>query len=105
MKSFYETTIPTTQDEVLFFFQEAIRYRESHKDESEKIALFVFDTTHQSRLGVYLSSDLEQIRYEFGALEAPGQPEGDDDLDQFEDRLWKRLGLMIEKVQNEKRTV
>ena len=100
MKSFLQSFPLQTQDDVLNFFQEAIVYRETHKSESEEIARFVFDATHRTKINVPLSTELEKIRYEFGALEAPGQPEDNSDPNIFVDHLWSRLHLITKKISN-----
>lgn len=69
MESLYNDTPDIkTSDDLLRFFQAAVEYRRQHKEESEKIARFVFDATHQAKLNIPLTSSLERIRDEFGAL-------------------------------------
>jgi hypothetical protein len=99
MGPFYGNSINfKTPDDVRRFFREAIEYRQTHKDESERIALYVFDMAHEPRLGFPLPDNLKAIRYEFGALEAPGWPEDDSvDPDEFIDSLWSRLSALIER--------
>lgn len=105
MKSFFQPPTLENVEDVLHFFLHAIEYRGSHKSESQKIARFVFDATYQAKIEMPFSQGLERIRYEFGALEAPGQPDDDGDPDVFVDQLWDRLRLIIEKISNEKGTV
>lgn len=101
MKDIYDMPTPSTPKEVVDYFLSAVEYRNSHKSQSIEIARYVFDVTHESRIGFHLSEKLERIRYEFGALEAPGTPDGGEDVMSYDDRLWERLAAMI----NEKRTV
>lgn len=98
MKFLYEPVTLTSRDEILSFFTKGLIYREENKHESERIARYIFDTTHQSQLQIPLSPDLEQIRVEFGALEAPGLPENDEDINAFTDSLWERLQRMVKNV-------
>lgn len=88
-----------TRADILTFFSRAIEYRENHKKESGKIAQFVFDTTHKSRLGELFDDDIEFLRNEFGALEAPGLPPDKMTGDEYVDCLWGRLEVMVEKHQ------
>lgn len=92
----------STEDDLFKFFNEAIEYRDAHKQESRKIAIFVFDNTHPAITNIPLNDDLERIRFEFGALEAPGSPEADIDRDKYDDKLWRRLSDMISET-NKKR--
>jgi len=99
MRTFYHTPDPRTLDDVVCLFRDAIAYRTAHKDESIKVARFVFDATcpilHEADFG----SDIERIRFEFGALEAPGCPEDPNlSLMDSDDRLWSRLQKMVEAV-------
>ena len=105
MESFYSLPTLKSDDDVLRFFKTAIEYRNSHKSEYGKIARFVFDSTHRLAVGIELNIDLERIRAEFIALEAPGMPL-DDNLspEVYDDRLWKRLESMVDAA-IEKRTV
>lgn len=70
MKSFFKPRQLQNQADVLDFFTEAVKYRNQHASESEAIALFVFDQSHPAATGFELDQKLEQIRFEFGALEA-----------------------------------
>lgn len=86
------------EQDILSFFNEAILYRQNHKEESEKIALFVFDKTHESKLGLLYNKRIDTIRNEFGALEAPGMPDDDQDPDDFVDYLWDRLRIIVKEI-------
>lgn len=97
-KSFYHSPVLKNEDDVLRFFQHAIAYRENHKDESEAIAQFVFDATFEGNLDTQLSPALENIRYEFGALEAPGTSDKDEENEVFEDKLWQKLSQIVKKL-------
>jgi hypothetical protein len=92
--------------EVLDFFEAAIRYREDHKAQSSEIAVHVFDKAHpKPQLSFPIADDIDNLRNEFGALEAPGMPEDDDkDPDEYDDELWTRLNNLVTKAK-EKRTV
>ena len=105
MESFYNRPIINSDENALLFFKRAIKYRNDHKDESREIARFVFDCTHQLTIGIKLDVNVDGLRAEFIALEAPGMPL-DDNLspEEYDDYLWNRLALMIDLV-IEKRTV
>lgn len=97
MESFYENPVLNNESDLIRFFQYAIEYRNNHKDESTKVAMFVFDTTFQDNLSFSLPKYLDDVRNEFGALEAPGSAPDNEDQEAFEDKLWDRLHLIIEK--------
>lgn len=63
------------ETDVLDYFVDAINFRNSHKDQSTDIATQVFNRTHATMLPFTLSKEAERLRFEFGALEAPGMPE------------------------------
>jgi hypothetical protein len=106
MSSFY--TLPTINSErdALHFFHQAVKYRKQHPDESQQIATFVYDTTHEMTLGFSLDTAVDLLRGEFIALEAPGLPPDDSimSLDEYDTTLWVRLERMISD-EIKKRTV
>lgn len=100
-------TLPTIESEndALHFFQQAVQYRKRQPDESQEIAVFVYDATHEMKLGFSLDVRANLLRGEFIALEAPGSPPDDRmDPEEYDTKLWKRLELMIND-EIEKRTV
>lgn len=94
----------SNESEVLDYYIDAIQYRNSHKDESPEIAMHVFDKTHPiTQLSFPISEETDQLRDEFGALEAPGMPEDDEkDPDEEVDELWLRLLNLVNKVKENK---
>lgn len=64
---------------------------------ADEIARFVFDVTHETTLGIPSNDDIQLIRQEFGALEAPGLPEDNSDPEAYEDKLWARLRSTVEE--------
>lgn len=99
MESFYDSPVIRTDADALRFFKQAVEYRSGHKDEYGKIARFVFDSTHQMITGAELSSDIEWLRSEFIALEAPGMPPDDEaNPDEYVDELWSRLDMLVDEA-------
>jgi len=47
----------------------------------------------------FFDGDIEMIRNEFGALEAPGEPEDNEDPDEHRDLFWERLLRIVEKIE------
>jgi len=96
----------SNETEVLDYYVDAIHYRNAHKDESPDIAIHVFDRTHPKiRLSFPTSSEIDKLRDEFGALEAPGMPEDNEkNPDEYIDEVWMRLLNLVNKAK-EKRTV
>lgn len=87
-----------SEEELIKFYIYAIDYRNRHKDQSTNIALFTFNASHPSRLPFVLSEGLTSIRFEFGALEAPGMPEDNTiSIEDYDDQLWDRLLKLVRK--------
>lgn len=105
MEQFYDAPVIKSDEDTLRFFKKAIEYRNNHKSEYDKIARFVFDNTHQLITGIKLDGDVDSIRAEVIALEAPGMPL-DNTLtpEVYDDYLWRRLEAMVDSA-IEKRTV
>ncbi len=98
----------STKKDVYAFYKNAIEYRNKHKEEYAEIARFVFCVTHKDKLGDISDDDIDFIRFEFIALEAPGTPENDDSeakLEAFVDFLWERLRLIVDEKSKNKGTV
>ena len=104
MQQIYEKADLSTNEGVLDFYKEMLNYRTLHKACSNEIARFSFDTTYVISSDVKIDERIKDIRYEFGALEAPGQPDDDMYEDGYVDSLWARLSGLVDKVRNEKRT-
>lgn len=91
------------QQQVLELYQVAITARNLSPEDSTKIAILAFDATHPSNLNFQPSNDLEKLRFEMGALEAPG-----DFLSypnhifssqlEFENFLWNRLARLVNEA-------
>ena len=99
MYSMHKTPNLKNRRDIFLFFNEALAYRKSHQEESERIALFVFDTTHEDKLGKIYDQKIEKIRNEFGALEAPGMPKNGQDADNFREKLWDRLARIVHETE------
>ncbi|MDK2899426.1 MAG: hypothetical protein PWQ10_613, partial [Patescibacteria group bacterium] len=65
----------TSENDLINFYLNVIDYRNRHKNKSAKIAMYAFNKTHPMNLPFSLSDNLTSIRFEFGALEAPGAPD------------------------------
>lgn len=105
MEQFYKLPVITSNEDALRFFKKAVEYRKNHRNEYGKIARFVFDSTHQLTIGIELAGDIDELRAEFIALEAPGVPlDNATSFEAYDDYLWRRLESMID-LAIEKRTV
>jgi len=99
-KYFERRNVIESEDDLIDFYLNVIDYRNKHKDDSATIAIEVFNKTHPANLLFPVSDSLKSIRFEFGALEAPGIPDADSEysemsLEDFDDMLWERLRKMI----------
>ena len=105
MKSLYEKADLSTNEGILDFYREVLNYRASHKAHSEEIARLAFDVTYSISSDVAIDERIKGIRYEFGALEAPGRSDNDMHEGEYVDSLWVRLAMLVDEARNEKRTV
>jgi hypothetical protein len=86
-----------SEPEALDYYIDAIRCRNTHKDESVEIALHVFRRTNpKGMLSFPVSEAFKRLRYEFAALEAPGWSEDETkSLEESQDEAWDfALGLI-----------
>jgi len=85
--------------DILNYYSDAIHYRNEHKEQSASIAMHVFDKTHpKNALTFPISSAVDRLRDEFGALEAIGTPEDDAlSMEDHENEVWLRLLDLIQK--------
>jgi hypothetical protein len=88
------------ETDVLDYYVAAIEYRNDHKDQSAKIALHAFRRTNpKGMLSFTADEKLERLRYEFGALEAPGWSEDETkNLEESQDEAWKYVLNLVEKA-------
>jgi hypothetical protein len=86
--------------DVLDYYSDAINYRNRHKDQSLDIALHVFRRTNPKGMLSFAPSErLMQLRFEFGALEAPGWSKDETKtLEESEDEAWQYLLNLIKKA-------
>lgn len=85
----------STPEDVIEYMKLGISVRKKNPDKSREIARLIFNNTHELITGVALPDDITRIRYEFGALEAPGNPNYAIDLKDYDDKLWSRLEELI----------
>ena len=82
---------------MLHFFQQVIAYRSDHKEDAAQIARYAYAQTHELKMGCTCTDEIEFLRGEMIALEAPGwSPEElNMEPEEYDDMLWNRLGMMI----------
>lgn len=92
--------------DVLYFFQQVIAYRSDHKEDAAQIARYAYVQTHELKTGCTCTHEIEFLRGEMIALEAPGWPPEELNMEpeEHDDMLWNRLNTMID-VEIKKRTV
>lgn len=105
MKEFeYELTKAlNNQQQVVELYRAAIEARNLSPRDSAKIAVAAFDATHPSKLNFQPSDNLKKLRFEMGALEAPGDFSSYPNRTfssqiEFEDFLWNRFGELINNL-------
>lgn len=87
------------EPEALDYYIDAIQYRNAHKDESTEVALHVFRRTNPNGMLSFLASkEFQGLRYEFGALEAPGWSDDETkSLEESEDEAWDYVFGLVNK--------
>ena len=82
---------------MLHFFQQVIAYRSDHKEDAAQIARYAYAQTHELKTGCTCMDEIEFLRGEMIALEAPGWPPEELNMEpeEYDDMLWNRLGMMI----------
>ncbi len=105
MKEFeYQLTKPlNNQQQVVELYRAAIATRNLLPRDSSKIAIIAFNATHPSKINFKPSDDLKKLRFELGALEAPGDFSTYTERtfvnqEEFEDFLWDRFGKLIDDL-------
>ena len=105
MKEFkHKLTEPlNNQQQVVDLYRVAIATRSLSPRDSDKIAIATFNATHPSKLNFQPSDKLEKLRFELGALEAPGDfltyPEHTFvNQEEFEDFLWARFSKLVDSI-------
>jgi hypothetical protein len=105
MKEFeYQLTKPlNNQQQIVELYRAAIATRNLLPRDSDKIAIMAFNATHPSKLNFKPSDDLEKLRFELGALEAPGDFSTYTERtfvnqEEFEDFLWDRFEKLIDDL-------
>lgn len=91
--------------DILDFFKRVIAYRDEHKCESAQIARFAYSMTHENEVGFMCKSEINLLRGEMIALEAPGVPQDDTmQPEVYDNMLWNQLLKEVE-AEIEKRIV
>ena len=88
------------QQQVIELYRSAIATRNLLPRDSSKIAIMAFNATHPSKLNFKPSDDLKKLRFELGALEAPGDFSTYTERtfvnqEEFEDFLWDRFSKLV----------
>lgn len=91
-------TQPTSEFVVLDIYRQAIARRSADPGQASDIARSAFDATHPMKLPFELSREVDALRFEMGALEAPGYPPDEARIspEAYVDCLWGRLGTLVD---------
>lgn len=105
MKEFEnELTKPlNNQQQVVHLYKTAILARILSPRDSAKIITLTFNATHPTKLNFQPSHNLKNLRFELGALKAPGHfstylDHNFTNQEDFEDFLWNRLEKMADSL-------
>jgi hypothetical protein len=87
-----------SEKDLYVFWLACLAFRKSHRHIEKELAQYVFLKSNETRSLVPFNSTMDDITFEFAALETPGESGNPtvDSLD-FADRLWNRLDSVVNK--------
>jgi len=87
--------IETTKDLYIFWLT-SLAFRKNHRHLEKKLANYVFLASNTSKLNVTFDSTMDDINFEFAALEFVGTSDtGEFSHDDEADQAWQRLDKMV----------
>lgn len=87
--------IETTKDLYIFWLT-SLAFRKNHRHLEKKLANYVFLASNKSKLNVKFDSTMDDINFEFAALETVGNSDsGDFSHDDEADQAWQRLEHIV----------
>ncbi len=88
-----------TRQDLFDFFDAALEYRGQHRKYERALALYVFNVTRSVESMEWYVKQLDDIRHEFAALEAPGlSDDPTHDAETYANSLWERLEYIVDKA-------
>ena len=89
--------IETTKDLYLFWLS-SLAFRKSHRHLEKKLANYIFVSSNKSRNNITFDYTMDDINFEFNALENVGSSDtGDFDTNDEADKQWQRLEAIVNK--------
>lgn len=89
--------IETTKDLYLFWLS-SLAFRKSHRHLEKKLANYVFLNSNKARLNVTFNYTMDDINFEFNALESVGDADtGEFSIDDQADKQWRILEDIVNK--------
>jgi hypothetical protein len=91
--------LPIESDKDLYnFWLASLAFRKSHRHIEKELANYIFLKSNETRKILKFDPTIDDIIFEFAALETPGQS-GSDAVDpaDYADRLWNRLESIVNK--------
>ena len=87
-----------TKKDLYLFWLSSLAFRKSHRHLEKKLANYVFLASNKAKLNVTFDYTMEDINFEFNALEAVGDADtGDFFIDDTADRQWRMLEATVNK--------
>jgi len=89
--------IETPKDLYLFWLS-SLAFRKNHRHLEKQLANYVFLNSNKAKLNVKFDYTMEDINFEFNALENVGNSDtGDFDINDEADRQWRNLETIVNK--------
>ena len=89
--------IETTKDLYLFWLA-SLAFRKNHRHLEKKLANYVFINSNKAKLNVTFDYTMEDINFEFNALESVGMSDIEDYyIDDEADKQWRLLEAIVNK--------
>ena len=89
--------IETTKDLYLFWLS-SLAFRKNHRHLEKKLANFVFLNSNKAKLNVKFDYTMEDINFEFNALESVGESDiGEFYIEDEADKQWRVLETIVNK--------
>jgi len=89
--------IETTKDLYLFWLA-SLAFRKNHRHLEKKLANYVFINSNKAKLNVTFDYTMEDINFEFNALESVGESDtGEFYIEDEADKQWRLLETIVNK--------
>jgi len=87
-----------TEKDLYIFWLTSLAFQKNHRHLEKKLANYVFVNSNKSKLNVKFDYTMEDINFEFKALETVGDSDTDDSyINDEADKQWRQLESVVNK--------